>query len=147
MRLASLKAHPDGVRAAAAESEYWLGRSLERWGLLRPPLVLNSRTGNLIDGDRMLARMLAAGIEEAPVWVVDVPEEEEDAAHLALQNHAGEWSWQGVSEHLTALKAAGIDPRVTGFHESDVGPLTAADWKPAAKGPLDGSPADQGVLL
>jgi ParB-like chromosome segregation protein Spo0J len=145
--LSTLKAHPDGVRTAEAEDEYRLGKSLAHFGLLRPPFVLNARTGALLDGDRMLRPCREAGLAHVPVWVVDLPEEDEDAAHLALQNHVGEWQWQPVSELLKALVARKLDVGLTGFHSSDTGPLLAAEWKPAQVGPLDGSDPRQGGLL
>lgn len=146
-RLSDLKAHPDGVRSAQPADEFRLGRSLAHFGLLRPPFVLNARTGALLDGDRMLRPCREAGLETVPVWVVDLSEEDEDAAHLALQNHVGEWLWQPVSQLLKAVTARGLDVGLTGFHDSDTGPLCAADWTPKEKGPLDGSDPKQGGLF
>lgn len=147
--LSTLKPHPDGVRTHDADSLYALGRSLSKFGLLRPPFVVNDATGNMIDGDLVLEALRSVMDKDAmvPVWAVSIPEEDEDAAHLALQNHAGEWQWQPVSELLKAVAARGGDVKLAGFHESDTGPLLAADWKPAAKGPLDGSDASQISLL
>ena len=150
-KLKDLKSHPDGCRTHAAEAGYLLPKSIGTFNLLRPPFVVNVVTGHLIDGDQMRTALLAAtgwGPEaDVPVWEVEVPEHLEDAAHLALQNHTGEWVWQPVSEHLKALKEAGVDPKLTGFLDSDIGPLTAADWKPKEKGPLDGSDPAQGTFL
>lgn len=146
-KLATLKAHPDGVRTAQTVDEFRLGKSLTHFGLLRIPFVLNVRTGALLDGDRMIRPMRESGIEEVPVWVVDLPEEDEDAAHLALQNHVGEWQWEPVSKLLKALTERGLDMGLTGFHDSDTGPLCAADWTPKEKGPLDGSDPKQGGLF
>lgn len=141
--LSGLKAHPDGVRSAQPTDEYRLAKSLAHFGLLRPPFVLNARTGNLLDGDRMLRPCREAGMAEVPVWVVDLPEEDEDAAHLALQNHVGEWMWQPVSDRLKDIRGRGLDVGLSGFHDSDTGPLLAADWKKPEKGPLDGSDPKQ----
>ena len=124
--------------------EYRLGKSLIYFGLLRVPFVLNARTGALLDGDRMLQPCREAGLVEVSVWVVDLSEEDEDAAHLALQNHVGEWQWQAVSLQLKSLASRGLDVGLTGFHDSDTGPLMAADWTPKEKGPLDGSDPQQG---
>lgn len=147
-KVKELKPHPDGVRTHNNDALYLLGKSVELFGLLRPPFVVNARTGNLLDGDLLAEALQQRDPEqEVPVWVVDLDDWLEDAAHLALQNHAGDWMWQQVSEQLKAVKERNIDPRMTGFHDSDIGPLTAADWKPAAKGPLDGSDAAQIGLL
>lgn len=149
-KLRELKPHPDGVREADNDALYWLGKSLESFSLLQLP-VLNARTGNLIDGDKVVERLRALRSPEweCPVWCVDIDEEMEDVAHLALNNHAGEWRWQAVGEQLKALKGRKVPMGLTGFHESDFGPLTEADWTPPAKGPLDGSGDDgrQGGLF
>ena len=133
---ASLKAHPDGVRSAIPSDELRLLNSLKHFGFLRPPFTINVRTGTLLDGDEMLDACRALGLESVPVWLVDLPEEDEDAAHLALQNHVGEWQWQPVSLLLKALAARGLDVGLTGFHDSDTGPLMAADWAPAKVGDM-----------
>lgn len=143
IKLKELRPHPDGCRSHQPYTSLLLANAVKAFGgLLRPPFVLNSVTGNLIDGDQMRAALLLVPgygpDSEVPVWVVEVPEHLEDAAHLALQNHAGEWLWQRVSDHLKALPE-GLDKRVTGFQDSDIGPLTAAEWSPAEKKPLDGS--------
>lgn len=145
--LSSLKAHPDSVRRADAEDEYRLRKSAGHFGLLRPPFVVNDRTGTLLDGDRMLAALRAAGVEQAPVWVVNLPEEDEDAAHLALQNHVGQWLWEPVSGLLKGVQARGLDVGLTGFHDSDTGPLLAAEWKKPEVGPIDGADPRQEALL
>lgn len=143
MPLSDLKPHPDGVRTATAESVFNLTRCYELLGLLRPPVVLNVTTGNVIDGDRMIEALRRAEVASVPVWCVEIPEEAEDAAHLALQNHAGEWQWEAVSKLLKKMKERNEPLELTGFHEYDTGPLVAADWTPPAKGPLDGSDAAQ----
>ena len=145
-KVAELKAHPDSVRAASQESLHWLAQSQVLFGQLALP-VLNARTGVLLDGDRRLADMRARGVEETWVWLVDLDPALEDAAHLALNNHAGEWQWQPVSLLLKELASRGQPLGLTGFHESDTGPLCAADWKVPAVGPMDGSDAAQIGLL
>ena len=101
---------------------------MQEFGILRP-VVLNIRTGAVLDGDRMLSALRDKDPEQnVPVWCVDLPEEQEDAAHLALNNHCGEWQWQPVSDLLKAIQARGQDLALTGFHDYDTGPLVAADW-------------------
>jgi ParB-like chromosome segregation protein Spo0J len=141
--LAEIKPHPDALRSAQPLDVYRLSQSLAKFGLLRPPLVVNARTGTLLDGERALEALRSAGETSAPVWLVEVEPELEDAAHLALQNHVGEWRWQQVSEALKELKGRGVDVGLTGFHDSDTGPLLAADWSPAEKAALEGGDPNQ----
>lgn len=144
--LTELKSHPDGVRHHTSDAVIHLANSVKAFGIIQPPL-LNITTGNILDGDLLLQALRMLEWKECPVLVVKVAEEDEDTVHLARNNHAGEWSWEDVSKHLMALGQRGRPIALTGFHESDYGPLMAADWSPAAKGPLDGSDANQGTLL
>jgi hypothetical protein len=145
-KIANLRTHPDKLRKMEPADLYRLGKSLERFGLLRPP-TFNAETGNLLDGDQLVEALKARGVEEVRCWVVSVPKEEEDVAHLVLQNHVGEWLWQPVSEVLKRVRDRGGDVGLTGFHDSDTGPLLAADWTVPAKGPMDGSDAAQVELF
>ena len=141
-KLSTLKAHPDAVRSVTAEAVYNLRKSHDEFGLLRLP-VLNVRTGNVIDGDHLITVLRDKGVEEVQVWCVDIDEAKEDIAHLALQNHCGEWMWEPVSVLLRALKDAGHELLLTGFHPYDISPLTQAEWSPVEKGPFDGSDVAQ----
>lgn len=145
-KLTTLKAHPDGVRVKDKNAEYFVGKSYELFGLIGLP-TLNVRTGTVIDGDTILNQLRMRGVSEVMVLCVDIPEELEDLAHLAKNNHAGDWHWQAVSELLKIIEERKQPIGVSGFHESDTGPLLAADWKAAAVGPLDGTDASQGVML
>lgn len=142
----AIKPHPDRLRQCDAEEVYRLRKCIATLGWLAP-LVFNTTTNTLLDGDKRLQAAKDLGMKEVPCVVVEVPAEHEMAAHMALQNHVGDWQWQGVSEQLKAMQAGGLDVDLAGFHSRDSGPLLLADWAPAAKGPMDGSDKDQGVLL
>lgn len=144
--LTDLCTHPDHDRTSSSESKHWLRRSVEKFGLLQLP-VLNARTGRLLGGALLVSAMRDMERAATPTWVVDLAPELEEAAALALNNHAGEWIWKEVSLVLKKMNENNEPLGLTGFHDSDIGPLVAADWKPAEKGPLDGSDARQGALL
>ena len=127
MKLSDLRPHPDAVRTCEPADQYRLRKQVEKFGLVQLPLY-NSRTRTVLDGDKTIAVLRDLGWTEVPVVVVDLPAEWEDCVHLARNNHVGEWNWQRVSELLKAAAAAGLDVGLTGFHESDTGPLTAAEW-------------------
>lgn len=145
-KVSDLKAHPDTLRNATSESVFGLRNGIEAFGILRP-LVLNITTGNIVDGDKVLAALRDAGAEDVPCWCVELSEEVEDVAHMALNNHVGEWVWQSVSEQLKAIQAKGKPLTLTGFHPYDIGPLVAADWTPVAVGKLEGGDPTQRDLL
>lgn len=146
LNLADLKVRKDQVRTFSSEDVHRLSVSVDKMGVLRP-LVVNGRNMAVLDGALVAKALRAAGAVAAPCWVVDLPPELEMTAHLALQNHVGEWNWQAVSEALQAVQAAGLAVDLTGFHSSDTGPLLAADWTPAKQQPLDGSDASQTTFL
>ena len=145
-KCSSLAVHPDGVRQASEEAVFNIGKCVEQLGVLRP-LVVSARTGRVLDGDLLLEKLRAQGSDEVPCWVVDVPEEQEDTAHLALNNHAGEWQWEKVSKHLQSLAGKKQELALTGFRSHDIAPLLEADWKPQGADPLDDSDKNQQSLL
>ena len=125
------------MRDHTIESRYQLAKSLEQFGLLRVPVTLNRRTGKILDGDEVIKLLKAAGQTECPVWVVDIPKEMEQAAHCALQNHAGEWNWMPVSDNLKAMEKNGVATSLTCFPACKTKALTRiTDWAPTAKTPV-----------
>lgn len=61
---------------------------------------------------------------------VDWPRKKELAANLAANQHGADFEWQLVSEYIQEL-GTGYDLSITGFSESDINGLIAADWTPA----------------
>lgn len=88
--------------------------AIQRFGLVEP-LVWNSRTGNLVGGHQRLKVLLAEGVTEEDVSVVDLADAEERALNLALNNVGGEWD----PERLQAILAEMEDLRGTGFDQED----------------------------
>ncbi len=70
-----------------------LGESLKRFGLLQP-VVWNRRTERVVGGHQRLKALAAQGVTATDVVVVDLPEAEEKALNLTLNNPAiqGEFS-------------------------------------------------------
>jgi hypothetical protein len=60
-----------------------LARSVDEFGLVEP-LVWNRRTGNLVGGHQRFKILLARGVKEVDVSVVDLPLEREKALNVAL---------------------------------------------------------------
>ncbi len=147
--LSTLKAHPDGVRTNDPAAEHILRKQIERWGIIQFPL-LNARTGNVLDGDLLILALRASGdpAREIPVLVIDVPEEEEDAVHLARNNHFGEWQWNLVSELLKRIATGGHDTMLTGFAQHMILALSSVEeWAPEMTLNDQGDAAAQQSLL
>jgi ParB-like chromosome segregation protein Spo0J len=70
-----------------------LKASIERFGLVEP-IVWNKRTGNVVGGHQRLKVLAEQGVAETIVVVVDLPETEEKALNVTLNNPniAGEFT-------------------------------------------------------
>ncbi len=70
-----------------------LRASIHRFGLVEP-IIWNERTGNVVGGHQRLKVLVADGVAETDVVVVDLPDTEEKALNVALNNPAiaGEFS-------------------------------------------------------
>lgn len=146
-KLSDLKAKPDGVSSCDMDSKFHLGASIDFFsgftGLLRP-LTVNAATDTVIDGDTVLGILRERGLEFAPCYIVNIPVEFEDAAHLALNNRAAEWEWEHVATRLKELLAQGRKAELSGFPSSKITALCAVeDWHPKEPTQLDGAPSQQ----
>lgn len=99
-----------------------LKQSIEHWGLVEP-IVWNKQSGHVCGGHQRLDSLLALGIEETEVVVVDLPEAEEKALNLALNKISGEWDEVKLSELLVDLKGMDVDLALTGFSEKELAQL------------------------
>jgi DNA modification methylase len=92
-----------------------LVRSIDDFGLVEP-LVWNRQTGNLVGGHQRLKVLVARGVTEVDVSVVDLPPEREKALSLALNKIQGEWDDRKLAtllEELTTIPH--FDLETTGF--------------------------------
>ena len=89
-------------------------RSIERWGLVEN-LVYNNRTGFLVGGHQRLKVLQELNIDEIPVAVVDLDENEEAALNVALNKLDGQWDMPKLAELLSKLDSEGYDATLTGF--------------------------------
>lgn len=98
-----------------------LEASLSRFGLV-VPIVWNRRSGTVVGGHQRLRVLLANGVEEVPVSVVDVDETDEKAMNLALNRILGGWVWPKLKANIVELEGFGqIAFAGTGFNEVEVG--------------------------
>lgn len=99
----SLKPAPYNPRVISDKALDGLGASIDRWGIVQP-IVWNERTGHVVGGHQRLDILLKRGVTQADVVVVDLPESEEKALNLSLNNPyiAGEFTI-GVNDVLDAL--------------------------------------------
>jgi DNA modification methylase len=93
MKIADLKPAAYNPRKISDEAMKGLTASVERFGLVQP-VIWNRRTERVVGGHQRLKVLVAEGVEEADVIVVDLPESEEKALNLALNSPsiAGEFT-------------------------------------------------------
>ena len=107
-----------------------LKASIDEFGLV-VPLIVNRQTGNLVSGHQRLNVMLAKGVEETEVVIVDMEPEKEKALCIAMNKISGEWDYGKLADIMEELRDADIDTTMTGFSNGDIaellGELDAAD--------------------
>lgn len=91
--LKDLRPAPYNPRRISDRAMAGLRASVERFGLVQP-IILNERTGHIVGGHQRLKVLEEAGKVAAQVVVVDLPESEERALNVALNNPhiAGEFT-------------------------------------------------------
>ncbi len=122
MKLSDIKPAEYNPRITLTEKDYQykaLKASIDEFGLVTP-LILNERTGTLISGHQRLNVMLANGVEETEVVIVDFPVEKEKALCIAMNKVEGEWDYGKLSELIEELQQSDVDTIVTGFSNSEI---------------------------
>ena len=101
MPLADLRPSDYNPRRISEQAMAGLSASIVRFGLVQP-IIWNVRTKRVVGGHQRLKALIAQGVTETDVVVVDLPESEEKALNVALNSPAiaGEFT-----EDLDALLA------------------------------------------
>src|SRR6266852_1799495 len=85
MKLGALTPAPYNPRTIAKDAAQGLRASIRRFGLVQP-IVWNSRTKHVVGGHQRIDALKSLGKTEAQVVVVDLPESEEKALNVTLNN-------------------------------------------------------------
>jgi len=95
-------------------------RSIDAFGFVEP-LIWNRKTGHLVGGHQRLKILLAKGIKEAHVSIVDLPLEKEKALNVALNAISGEWDKDKLNSLLGELcRVPDFDVELTGLDLPDI---------------------------
>jgi hypothetical protein len=124
MKIEELQRAPYNPRLITPENRKALRKSMERFGLVEN-LVWNKRTGNLVGGHQRLAVLQEQGVEEVPVAVVDLPEEEEKALNITLNNKATQGSFEAAKLQKQLAEIANVLP--SAFDELNMWKLQAQE--------------------
>lgn len=102
--------------------------SIRRFGFVEP-VVLNTRTGNLVGGHQRVDAAAAIELDSIPVRCVDLDEREERALNIALNRISGDWDWEclaGVVRELDDDELVAL----TGFKDYELEPILGSEWDP-----------------
>ena len=85
--------------------------------------IVNERTGTLVSGHQRLNVMLAEGVEETEVVIVDMEPEREKALCIALNKISGQWDYGALADILEELRDSPVDILATGFSDDEIADL------------------------
>ena len=97
--------------------------SIEGFGLVEP-LVWNRRTGNLVGGHQRFKILVAKGLAEVEVSVVDLDLDKEKVLNIALNKVQGDWDGERLAILLEELSTMpDLNVRLTGFKPLEISQL------------------------
>ena len=102
-----------------------LTKSLAEFGNIQP-ITWNVRTGNVVGGHQRLKVYKAMGKTEVDVWAVDLDEQKEKAANIALNKLSGEFDMPMLKDILEEIDTGDLDIEITGFSMEEVGNMMTA---------------------
>ena len=106
-------------RTISDESMGRLTKSLAEFGNIQP-ITWNARTGNVVGGHQRLKVYQAMGKTEVEVWAVDLSEQKEKAANIALNKLSGEFDMPMLKDILEEIDTGDLDIEITGFGMDEV---------------------------
>ena len=119
MRVAEIVPAVYNPRVTLTEKDFEyqaLKASIDEFGLV-VPLIVNRQTGNLVSGHQRLNVMLAKGVEETEVVIVDMEPKKEMALCIAMNKITGEWDYGKLA---ALLQDEAVFSLPTGFEEGEV---------------------------
>ena len=96
-----------------------LTKSLAEFGNLQP-ITWNVQTGNVVGGHQRLKVYQAMGKTEVEVWAVDLSEQKEKAANIALNKLSGEFDMPMLKDILEEIDTGDLDMEITGFGMDEI---------------------------
>lgn len=130
MRLDELTPAPYNPRAISPEALAGLRASLERFGTVQP-VIWNRQTGHVVGGHQRIKALQEMGDTETNVVVVDLPEIEEKALNVALNNPAIAGEFTADIHALPQELQAELPDLVAALRLGDLEQLTAKLLKDA----------------
>ena len=96
-----------------------LDESIDSFGYVEP-IVWNERTGNIFGGHQRRNVLLARGVEEEDISVVNLSPEDEKILNVLLNKSKGIWDVAKLVALIDEIKAASGNLKATGFAELEI---------------------------
>jgi len=84
------------------------------------PMLVNDRTGNIVDGHQRLKAAIEEGLDTFPVIRIDVDEIAERQLNLALNRISGIWDDEKLRDLLGELDDLDANLELTGFTDDEL---------------------------
>ena len=101
-----------------------LKNSLDEFGEVKP-LVINRTTGNLVSGHQRLNALKDMGVEEAEVIIIEIDEDKEKLANIALNKLDGDWDYEKLEILFSEFSKEDI--KFTGYSSDEIEGLFGSD--------------------
>jgi ParB-like chromosome segregation protein Spo0J len=118
-KIAEISAAKYNPRKISDEAMGRLTKSLAEFGNIQP-ITWNARTGNVVGGHQRLKVYKAMGKTEVDVWAVDLDEQKEKAANIALNKLSGEFDMPMLKDILEEIDTGDLDMEITGFGMDEI---------------------------
>jgi len=120
LKLSEIQGAGYNPRKITPEALGRLTKSLGELGDIQP-ITINVRTGNrIIGGHQRFKIYQAMGRTEVDVWAVDLPEDKEKVANLALNNLSGEFDNEALKNLLEEIDQTELNIELTGFSKEEI---------------------------
>ena len=123
--IGTLVPYPNNPRTITPEARTQLDKQLIELGNLQP-ITWNARTGHVISGNQKLEIYAKRGDIAVDVWCVDLAEEKEATAVVALNNHAGEFDLEKLRLIMEGIAQDESLTGLTGFGAGELEKLLAS---------------------
>jgi len=118
-KISEISAAKYNPRKISDEAMGRLTKSLAEFGNIQP-ITWNARTGNVVGGHQRLKVYKAMGKTEVDVWAVDLDEQKEKAANIALNKLSGEFDMPMLKDILEEIDTGNLDMEITGFGMDEI---------------------------
>jgi DNA modification methylase len=110
---------PYNPRTISEQQASALRKSIDTFGLVEP-IIINDQTGNVVGGHQRIDALVASGVKETDVIVVNLDADNEKMLNVALNKVSGEWDDQKLRDLFNDIGGGELDLTLTGFEPTEI---------------------------